>query len=211
MSSQWFLLTVFLFLAVFMLAFASLPASMSNPASHYLPMEARYIEFFGLTKPVSSFFFWVLMATLGTGIFLRGVVHGGRHYLPVLAGLFALFLAVPAALMTGRSPVSTGKVSVDLPVVHGVEMEPSAVYDFNVHGSSIKASMRMTDAGPLIVQQSAKGLKAFLALSPEHPDARVRLCSPGTLHYSVTAILLDALAFLAYLVVFGMVFLKGKS
>ena len=210
LTSRWFLILLFLGLTAFLTAAASGPLG-AEALNNYYPMQARYIGFFGLTKPLHSFFFWAMLGLIGVSIFLRTIQQQASRAGTLLL-LFVLIAGTAGALVMPAENGPSAAMTVNLPKTGRLEMIPGQVYRFNANNQEQKASLRMTDAGPLVLTSSAKGLYAFLPVKTDDEKAGVRLCRPRTSRFSSLAILLDALALLALLAGIGIhLFARQKT
>lgn len=176
--------------------------------SHYFPMQARYIDFFGLARPLHSFFFWALLLIISVSIFLRSIRQDASMLKSI--PLLIVIIAGSSGILT-MAPVTTPSrgMAVDLPETGRLNMEPGQVYQVDVNGNTKKTLLRMTEAGPIVAEKSTKGLTVFMPLKTPGQKASVRLCAPHTT-MSVLALLLESLALLGLVLVLGIHLFVGK-
>jgi len=208
MSSRWLLVFFLAGLTIFLVVAAGGPLN-STDSGQYLPMQARYIDFFGLSRPLHSFFFWALLGIISISILLRGMRQGASITISIFL-IVAFITGSSGMLATSKAVISSG-MTVDLPETGQLNMDPGSVYQINVKKQTEKVTLRMTDAGPIVVKGSSGGLTAFMPLKNSGRTARVRLCQPEKLGISNMALILDALALLALFSGLGLSLFAGKK
>lgn len=175
-------------------AVSSLGLDPATVTRQFYPMQARYIDFFGLTNPLHSFFFWAIVCVMGVSIMLRALDQGVPWWRTTLLMIVMVSGSV-AMLWVSRPTGDTSAVTVDFGDQGMLDMSPDSVYRLP-DGSNV--IVKLTAAGPLVLKKHKNSITASLpTVQGNGGGIMVRMCSPPSVQTSVAALVAGGIALLA--------------